>query len=270
MLDTDAFYALLRPRAAGEDRFIAQSLPLPAPNIFGGQLLAQVLAAAAATLQEPRPVHYLQASFVAPGDPAAELAFHVTRTRDGRSTSHRVVEVRQSGRVLLTATLSFQTPSPGYRHQVDMPAVETAETLLRDPANVVDYAGEVENFPFIVLEQPGDSEPVAAVWSRPRQEAPADPLLHQMLFAFQSDLAILQAALRPHSLDWDEPGLVIATMNHSIWFHAALDINNWLLTHSVSPATAGGRGLCLANAFGADGELLATLAQEGIIRHKPG
>lgn len=270
MLNTAAFYALLRPRAAGGDRFIAQSLPLPSPTIFGGQLLAQVLGAAAATLQERRPVHYLQASFVAPGDPAAELEFHVARTRDGGSTSHRMVEVRQGERVVLTATLSFQAPAQGYQHQVDMPSVEMPEALLRDPRNVVDYAGEVENFPFIVLEQPGDNAPVAAVWSRPRQEAPADELLHHMLFAFQSDLAILQAAMRPHQLDWNEPGLAVATMNHSIWFHRPLDINNWLLMHSVSPATGSGRGLSVANAFDASGSLLATLVQEGVIRHKPG
>jgi acyl-CoA thioesterase-2 len=231
--------------------------------------MAQVLGAAATTLSQPRPAHYLQTCFLTFGDPAAPLDFRVERVRDGKSTSHRQVVVSQGGHTLLIAGVSFQDTSDGYEHQVPMPVVEPPQALLQNRENFVAFAAEDSGFPFLIVEQPGSREPISSVWARPRQPVEENPLLHQMLFAFLSDSMILQSALQPHDLDWEQPGLVIATMNHAIWFHRALDINAWLLMHSESPSTSHGRALSIANTFDTDGVLLATVSQEGVLRQRP-
>ena len=266
------FHSLLAPTRLDDLHFRGESLPLDSPAIYGGQLMAQVLNVAAATLQDARTVHYLQTSFVAFGDPRAPLEFEVTRIRDGRSTSHRQVLLTQGERVLLTASLSFQRGASGYEHQVAMPHVTDPQPLLDDPDTPLVFSEENgEGFPFLILtcpESPGDPQASAAVWARPRAAVNDDPLLHQMLFTFFSDATILQSALQPHALDWEHPDVMITTMNHSIWFHRPFDINQWLLLSSESPSTGNGRALSTANAFTQDGELVATLAQEGVLRSR--
>jgi len=273
VIDTTEFLARLRPERQGETRFLGASLPLDSPVIFGGQLLAQVLHVAAATLQDARPAHYLQASFIAGGDPAGPLDFEVRTLRDGRSTSNRQVEVSQAGRTLLIAALSFQAVSAGYEHQIAKPAVDDPERLLAARRFLAGFSEEQgAQFPFYILACPTDAderEPVSSVWAKPRFEITTDALLHQMLFAFVSDASILQSAIQPHALKWDEPGLTIATMNHSLWFHRPLDISDWLLMHSVSPSTSAGRAFSTADSFSRDGTLVATIAQEGILRRRP-
>ncbi len=273
MLPEADFYRLLTPQRVADDRFQARSLPLDSPAIFGGQLMAQALAAGSATLDEERPVHYLQANFVAPGNPEGELDFQVTRLRDGGSTSHRQVLLTQDGKPLLTACLSFQVKSAGFEHQVPMPAAASPEALMGDPDHAISLSeGSDDPFPFTLLACPVDSterHPESAVWATLRYPAPQRELLHQMLFAFFSDVTILQSALNPHALDWRDPGLLMATMNHSIWFHRTIDISDWLLYDSESPSTSGGRALSVANAFDRKGALLATVAQEGVLRQRP-
>lgn len=260
---------VFRPRKVGEDRFEALSMPLERGTIYGGQLLAQVLAAAAGTLPAPQPAHYLQTTFVSFGDALAPLELAVRRVRDGRSTCQRHVEVTQHGRTLLLATLSFQDPADGFEHQMPMPDVPAAKRLAQDPANFIPFGAPEGNFPFLILDCAADSasrEPAAAIWARPREEIPAGELLHQMCFAFLSDSTILQAAMQPHDLDWQEDNVFVATMNHTIWFHRHIDINDWMLLCGESPSTSHGRALCVANAFTADGTLFATVAQEGALR----
>jgi acyl-CoA thioesterase-2 len=236
------FHALLQPEQHGEYEFVGQSLPTEdSPAIYGGQLIAQVLGVAARTLPEARSAHYLQTCFLAFGDPAGELAFSVTPSRDGRSTSHRVIEVSQAGRILMTATASFQSGAEGYDHQVERPDVQLPEELARDADNYIEWAGPDDDFPFLIIEQPGNSGPESNVWARPRTEVEGDALLHQMLFAFLSDATILQSALQPH---------------------------DWLLMHSRSPSTGAGRALSVADVFDSSGNLLATVAQEGIMRRR--
>lgn len=261
--------SVLRPRPVGEDRFEALSMPLEGGNIYGGQLLAQVLGVASSTLPTPQPAHYLQTSFLAFGDASAPLELAVTRVRDGRNTCQRLVEVSQQDRPLLQASLSFQNPTEGFEHQLSLPDVPAAEDLAPEPANYIPFASPDGDFPFLILDcdMAGDSgEPVAAIWARPREPVPAGDLLHQMCFAFLSDATILQAAMRPHDLDWEASELFVATMNHTIWFHRPVDVNDWLLLHGQSPSTSHGRALAVANAFSARGELFATVAQEGVIR----
>lgn len=265
------FLRILQPEKTTDNSFQGISMPFDSPSIYGGQLMAQVLSVAADTLDEPRPAHYLQTSFVAFGDPKAPLQFEVIRTRDGRSTSHRHVEVKQEERTLLLASISFQTAVDGFDHQKEMPEVPRPSALESDPANYISFAAPDGDFPFLILNCPdiaAPGEPVASIWAKPRAHAPAGHLLHQMLFAFLSDATILQSALVPHNLDWEESDIFVATMNHSIWFHRAVDINNWLLLHGESPSTSQGRALSIANAFSASDQLIATVAQEGTLRSK--
>lgn len=267
------FLSSLQPDRIDEHRFYSAPQALPGPAIYGGQLMAQVMHCAAQTVGETRPVHYLHASFIASGDPAQHLDFDVRRLRDGKSTSNRQVEVRQSGKTLMTASLSFQTASAGYSHQIPMPSAETPEALLaagNDQPNFSD--GDYPPFPFWLLVcPPGNTsrEPCSSVWTKYRFDNAQDSLVQQMLFAFVSDASILQAALQPHALQWTEQGLAIATMNHSLWFHRKLAINDWLLMHSVSPSTHGGRAFATADTFSASGDLVASIAQEGILRRRP-
>jgi acyl-CoA thioesterase-2 len=269
----DDFYQLLNPEQTGELTFTGASLPMDSPAIFGGQLMAQALSVAAATLDKPRPAHYLQTNFLAFGDPKAALEFEVQKVRDGRSTSHRQVLLRQGERILLTAVLSFQDSLQGYDHQLPQPELAEPETLLKNPANELDFSSENEGqFPFIILECPSQADstdPVSAVWAKPRESAPPGQLSQQQLFAFFSDATILQSALQPHNLNWDEPGLTVATMNHTIWFQRDLNIDDWILFHSESPSAKAGRALSVANAFSRSGTLVATVAQEGILRVRP-
>lgn len=273
MIDVAEFLPLLQPEPVGENRFSGQSLPLDSPAIYGGQLMAQVLHVGAATLQDPRPVHYLQTSFIAGGDPAGPLDFSVRTLRDGKSTSNRLVEVSQDERTLVLAALSFQSVSAGYDHQVPMPAVDDPDELLSAGNHMSGFSEEEgAQFPFYILECPlagNEREPLSSVWAKPRFTVPDDTLLQQILFTFVSDASILQSALQPHALDWDEPGLAIATMNHSLWFHRPFNINEWMLMHSVSPSTNAGRAFSTADTFSAGGTLFATIAQEGIMRRRP-
>lgn len=262
------FHTLLSPQALGEDRFQGSSLSFDPQTIFGGQLMAQVLGVAAATLDEPRHVHYLQCDFVAAGDPSQALDFSVSRIRDGGRTSHRQVALEQNGVTLLMASVSFQQTADGFSHQLPMPTVPEPEQLLNDKDARVDLGGEDSDFPFLVLHCPvagNDREPLSVVWAKPTYKVPEVALLHQQLFTFFSDTTILMSALKPHSLDWDEQDLRVATMNHSIWFHRPVDVNDWKLMYSTSPSTGGGRALSTANVFSYDGELIATVAQEGLL-----
>jgi len=272
VIDTSEFLALLRPERDGDLHFRGASLPLDSPAIFGGQLMAQALHAAAATLRNPWPAHYLQTCFIAGGDPALPLDFTVRRLRDGKRTSNRQVEVTQAGETLLLAALSFQAASAGFDHQVAMPAVENPEELRAARRYLSGFSeGQGAEFPFYLLACPtgsNDRDPVSSVWVKPRFELTPDTLLQQMLFTFVSDVSILQSALQPHALQWDAPGLTVVTMNHSLWFHRPLDITDWLLMHSVSPSTGAGRAFATADTFSRDGALVATVAQEGILRRR--
>jgi acyl-CoA thioesterase-2 len=263
------FYNLLRPEQVGPLRFCGHSLPLDSPAIFGGQLLAQVLSTAAATLLQPRAAHYLQMSFLAFGDPEAALDFDVAIIRDGRTTSHRNVLVTQSSKTLLSASVSFQENMEGLSHALAMPDVSDPEQLLEHSANELSLsANQDAPFPFRIINcgLANKRSPESRVWAIAREPAPADALLQQMLFAFFSDATILQSALQPHQLDWQSPGIAVATMNHTIWFHRTINVNDWILLHSLSPSTGGGRALSTANAFSRGGSLLASVAQEGILR----
>ncbi len=261
------------PRKIGDDRYEAASMPLEGGAIYGGQLMMQVLSVAADTLPVPQHAHYLQTTFIAAGDASRPLEFAVNRVRDGKNTCQRHVEVSQQGRTLILASLSFQNEADGFDHQLDLPDVPSPDGLAGDAGNYIPFASPEGEFPWLILDcalASNTREPVAAIWARPRDPVPPGALLQQMCFAFLSDSTILQSAMQPHGLDWEESNLFVATMNHTIWFHRAIDVNDWLLMHGESPSTSHGRALSIANAFTSGGELFATVAQEGVVRPRKG
>ena len=169
----------------------------------------------------------------------------------------------------MLATLSFQGQTSGYDHQTDMPATQTPEMLLRDDSSRFSFTDNDDVFPFHILECPDDEsldKETSAVWVKPVASAPEQVLQQQMLFSFISDATVLQSALKPHDLVFDQPGLKIATMNHTIWFNRPININQWLLLFSECPSTSSGRALSIGSAFNEGGELLCNIAQEGILR----
>lgn len=268
MLENDAKKILTLERR-DEATFVGRSIQFDTSVIFGGQLLAQALFAAANTLPETRPASALHAHFLNYGDPDKELEFHVRALKDGKSTNNRQVEVMQSDRLLMLATISFHQPGDGYDFFSTMPDTTRPEHLARENNIRFGLSADEGAFPFSMVGVPDTADEEAntsSIWVKSLLSAGGDTLWQQMLFAFVSDATILQSALRPHGLVFGDPKLVVATMNHTIWFHRGIDIEEWVLIHSKCISTGGGRALSSANAFDSAGVLVATTSQEGVLK----
>lgn len=252
-----------------KQHFRGNSIHFETPAIYGGQLLAQVLYAGSQTLETLRPAHSLQANFVSFGDRDKPLEFSVQNIRDGKSTSVRQINVSQDNNIIMVAIISFQDEIDSYDHQCSMPETSKPKELLLDDSNKHALFPKQSSFPFKLLKCKDDQDSKAAissVWIKPDSRIAENVIHHQMLFAFVSDATILQPAFKPHGLIYGKDKLTVATMNHTIWFHRELDSNDWVLIHSESPNTFAGRALAFASVYNTDGDLLASLAQEGIFR----
>jgi acyl-CoA thioesterase-2 len=254
----------------------------PMARLYGGQVVAQALAAAQASAPPDRFVNALHANFIRAGDPAAPLHFHLERDSEGRSFSTRRITVRQQGRTILTMSASFHVPEAGQHHQFPMPDVPGPEGLatqldwlqplaaqlparhqafwLRD--GFIEYR-PVE--PFHVFSPP-ITPPRRHVWFRCTRALPADRALHQRLLAYASDLHILHTALAPFGRTWADPELQDASLDHALWFHAHAPLTDWMLYALDSPVAAGALGLGRGLIFAADGRLIASAVQQGLIR----
>lgn len=255
----------------GEGQFLGHSMDYPNGAIFGGQLLAQAIYAAAQSVSQDRAVNAIHAQFLTFGDPKAALDFFVRETRDGRSTCHRQVEIRQEDRVLMVASIGFQALSGGFEFQEPAPVVPAPDALFVQEGDLFGPTGDSEVFPFDARLCPaGDSDTnnVSDIWVRCTLESCETPLWQQMLFAFVSDSTIMHSALLPHELDFDQEGLFVATMNHTLWFHRPCDPRQWMLMHSRGMSTGGGRALSFANAYSESGILFASASQEAIFQQR--
>jgi acyl-CoA thioesterase-2 len=254
------------------------------PRIFGGQVLAQGLSAAMRTAEPGRLAHSLHAYFLRPGDPRVPIVFDVHRIRDGRSfTTRRVVAV-QRGEAIFNMAVSFQVPEPGLSHQVAMPEATAPEQCpsyeetLRAAAQR--RGGELARieFPVDVRTVGGfhafdeaPRPPQILTWIRARGAMPDDPGLHQCVLAYASDLTIMVAAVYPHRASMRSPGFQSASLDHAMWFHRPFRIDDWVLHEQESPASAGARGLGRGTIYTRGGQLVASCAQEGLIRvRQPG
>lgn len=266
----------------GEDRFEGPSQWMPHGRIYGGQVLAQSLVAATKTIDTEgiRNVHSLHGYFLRAGDIDLPITFSVDRLRDGRSFSTRRVQAFQKDLAIFSMIASFQDSDAGLDHQEDFPqdipdpeTLPTAASLLGESEHpVVQYWAKARPFDMRHVTSPiffkVDGEHVAhqAVWIKSLGALPDDMQIHRAAMAYASDYTILESIYRRHGIGWAHRGLKSASLDHAMWFHRDGRADEWMLYVQESPSAQGGRGLALGRMFNREGTLLATVAQEGMVR----
>lgn len=276
LFNTQTILDLLKLEQTGEDRFRGQSHFMGSPRVFGGQVLGQSLYAASVTVPVRR-THSLHALFILPGNHQLPIEYEVERVRDGGSFSTRRVVAYQEGRRIFVMSASFQQEEEGLSHQKPAPHAPDPDTMPSSVAAMHERARTrhrpFQPVPVDFRAEPGEDlfkmeprEPRRLVWTRSPVALPDDPLMHQALFAYVSDYGLLWTALYPHGISMGDPRLQIASLDHAIWFHRPFRMDEWLLFSMESPNASGGRGLSFAHVYNRSGELVATLAQEGLIR----
>jgi acyl-CoA thioesterase II len=251
-------------------------------RVFGGQVVAQALVAATRTVDKERAAHSLHAYFMRPGDTKVPILYEVDRIRDGKSFTTRRVVAIQHGRAIFSASISYQIAEPGVSHQSDMPIVpgpehvKTERELLakdRDklPPEFVKWLERERPIEFRTVEarHPLSDEKLAPVqhcWMKTVERLPDDPELHKAVMAYASDMSLLGTGLRPHGLNWVKGNVQAASLDHALWFHRDFRIDEWLLYAQESPSASGARSFNRGEIFTRDGVLVASVAQEGLIR----
>ncbi len=265
-----------------ENHFRGRSQDLGWGAIFGGQVLGQALSAAAQTAPADRVVHSLHSYFLRQGDASRPVLYQVDRIRDGKSfTTRRVVAV-QAGRPIFNLACSFQKEESGFDHMDAMPEAPPPEDLLSErqlaeriaekipePLRTLALAERpIEIRPVIPHNplKPEKKPPRRLLWYRAAGALPDDPAVHRYLLAYASDFNFLLTTLLPHGVSWITPGMQVASLDHAMWFHRPFRFDDWLLYEMDSPSASGARGLVRGRFWRRDGTLVASLAQEGLIR----
>ncbi|MFA7506283.1 MAG: acyl-CoA thioesterase II [Burkholderiaceae bacterium] len=262
--------------------FRGQSVDIGTTRVFGGQVLAQAMAAAARTVDEGD-AHSLHAYFLRPGDPAAPIIYEVDRARDGRSYASRRVIAVQHGKQILNLAASFHREETGFTHQAPMPEVPRPETLKDIEAWRQEFMGRLPDVQvprFMMAEGPFDfrmvlppphldpdgGEPVAMVWFRANEKLPDDPALHRTLLTYASDYSLIGTATRPHKIDRTRQYFSMTSLDHAMWFQRPFRADEWLLYACESPSATNGRCLVQGRIYREDGVLAAVVMQEGVMR----
>ena len=264
--------------------FRGQSKDMWGPRVFGGQVIGQALIASERTI-EGRVPHSLHGYFLLPGDVDAPIVYQVERIRDGKSFSARRVQAIQHGRPILSMIASFQAPEPGLEHTTPMPDVPPPEALtpiavlnerwLAQAGPLPPRAAEALlsrsaiEFRPVEPQNPLAPTPRAAsqaVWFRAVDRLPDDARLHRSILAYASDYHLVGTALRPHGRSWFQKTMVVASIDHALWFHREARVDEWLLYVMDSPTAQGARGLARGQIYDAAGRLVASDAQEGLMR----
>ncbi len=263
--------------------FRGESRDIGSPQVFGGQVLGQALTAASSTVED-RIVHSLHAYFLRPGDFNAPIVYHVDRARDGSSFASRRVTAIQHGEQIFNMAASFQLDQEGLEHQIAMPEVPPPEEL-RDLTEYIDEvrdqlperlrrpASHQRPFEFRPVQSPQYLAPTARppmkqIWFRTVDRVPDGEALHRRLLAYVSDYHLLDTTLLPHAMSWLNANIRMASIDHAMWFHAPVRADEWLLYALDSPSASGARGFTRGSIFTRDGKLVASTAQEGLIRAK--
>jgi acyl-CoA thioesterase II len=261
--------------------FRGESRDIGSPQVFGGQVLGQALSAAYATVEQ-REVHSLHAYFLRRGDFNAPIVYQVDRSLDGHSFANRRVVAIQHGAPIFNMAASFQIAETGFDHQIDMPDVPPPESLTdssRPPPELLARLNErmrrfVEQprpFEFRSVQpldfvSPRRARPARQVWFRAVGHVPGAEKLHRCLLAYVSDYFLLDTATLPHGASPFNASLVMASIDHAMWFHRPLRVDEWLLYAVESPSASGARGFARASVFSREGRLVASTAQEGLVR----
>lgn len=278
---------LLSMEKIEENLFRGQSVDLGWGRVFGGQVLGQAVSAAEQTVPEDRVLHSIHCYFLRPGDVKAPIVYEVDRIRDGRSFTTRRVVAIQHGKAILNMSSSFQIAEEGFSHQDTMPEVPEPESLPtvqevyarysdRIPKFIRDKAmseGPIEIRPVTYVDDPiapSIAPPIKRYWFKAAAPLPDDPRIHRYLLAYLSDSDFLITALQPHGMTWLSPGMQTASLDHVMWFHRPFRVDEWMLYDIHSPAATGARGLVRGSFYDRSGRLVASAAQEGLLRqHTP-
>jgi acyl-CoA thioesterase II len=256
-------------------------------RIFGGLVIAQALVAAMRSVEGARSPHSLHAYFILPGDPDKPILYECENLRDGRSFATRRVVARQDGAAIFAMSASFHGAEEGYFHQTAMPVVAAPEMLLSEKDIIASMGSQLPEGVrrYLARERPIELKPVSlarymngqpspedaeasrqSLWFRATGPVPADPSIQTALLAYASDMSLLDTALVAHGKSVFSADIQAASLDHAMWFHRPINLNDWLLYAMDSPSASGARGLSRGLIYSRDGALVATVAQEGLIR----
>ena len=252
------------------------------PRIFGGLVAAQSLIAACRTVED-RTAHSLHGYFLREGDTSVPVIYHVDRIRDGRSFATRRVVAKQHGKAIFNISVSFQAPEEGFEHQAPMPdapapeSVPTNEERLRayqegsshpaiDFLLLLDRPLQRREVDHVDLLAPKPHSGIQRTWFQANGALGDDPVIHQAVLAYASDYGLIEGSFNQHGEGFLTQKLIIASLDHAIWFHQPFRADQWMLYVTQSPRTSGGRGLNFGHIYSQDGALVASVAQEGLIR----
>jgi acyl-CoA thioesterase II len=255
-------------------------------RVFGGQVFAQALVAARRTVDDAREAHSAHGYFILPGDLEAPIVYFVDRLRDGNSFTTRRVTAIQHGRAIFNLSASFHLKEDGLTHQMhDWPTVPQPESLTpelelirrraeripEELRNVLTQDRPIDFRPVAPIDafSPEPREPVRHTWFRAMGQLPDDPIIHQAVLAYASDHGLITTALHPHGVSFRTPGMQLASLDHSVWLHRPFRVDEWLLYTMDSPIASGARGFSRGAIYSRDGTLVASVAQEGLIRLRP-
>ena len=268
------------------DLYRGRRIPEGRGRVFGGQVIGQALQAAQRST-EGKDAHSLHAYFMRAGDDALPIVFRVVRDFEGKSFATRRVIAMQRGTPILSMTASFQVAEDGLHHQDAMPAdIPPPEELKSESELRREQAHEIpEKFRTMFLRRaspidirplyprswftPTRRDPVNYSWFRCVAPLPDDPALHRAVLAYASDMALMATSMMPHGVNWMTPGMQSASLDHALWLHEAIRADEWLLYATDSPWAGHARGMNRGSIFTADGRLVASVAQEGLIRLRP-
>lgn len=257
-------------------------------RVFGGQVLGQALVAASRTVEDTdRVAHSLHGYFLRPGDTTIPIVYEVDRIRDGKSFTTRRVVATQKGRAIFNMSASFHVGERGVEHQHQPPSVTPPEECLSMAQMRAHHAEDVPEAYQAAVNRPQPIDmrfvepfnefkpekmpPVQHCWLKTVDTMPDDLRLHQCLLAYASDMTLIDTAIRPHGVGWGDPRMQVASLDHAMWFHRPFCADDWLLYAQDSPYSGGSRGFSRGSIYSAAGEMIASVAQEGLIRlHEDG
>jgi acyl-CoA thioesterase-2 len=282
----DQLTALLDVERIDTDLYRGPRQPGGVGRVFGGQVIAQALQAAQRSIEDDKAAHSLHAYFMRPGDENHPIIYRVVRDFDGRSFANRRVIAMQGGKPILNMTASFQAPAEGLHHQFDMPDVPGPDELQSERDLREAIRDEVpEKFRRFFLRarpieirpvnprnwfKPVKSEPVQSSWFRVVAPLPDDPALHRAMLTYATDMTLLGTCMLPHGVSWMTGDVQTASLDHAVWLHEPFRFDEWLLYTTDSPWAGHSRGFNRGRIYARDGRLVASVAQEGLVRLRGG